>query len=222
MGDSATFTPLDQRVELVSVNQAAHVLGRPLAQVQVLSRSGALGTTYLAGNTPFYLRSDIEDLASRRRWSKEDLLALGAEGKLPGPAVVVIRQRDALPTNDKVRSWYGYRRDMDVSADPAERRQQDNASRMWWPVTAAHRDVVQRTAALGGFVPCIVTVGGLAVSFREITGMDYLVREEEGDTAKWAFSVRPAGGWAQQLNNTWIDSGPGRAILWWLFDEDDS
>ena len=227
MPNATPLTPPNE-IALVSVNTAATVLRRPLAQVQVMSRAHVLGDTYRAGDTPFYLRDEIEELADATRHSRESILELSRDWGFGDQTLVVLRQVDKTERqvqeietpNGVVYSPYaGYDRNFDLSSDPAEREIQNNASRMWWQIAPRWRDHVNAVAGTGGRIPCIITVGGLIVACREVTGFDHALTQHRGSETFWAFKFDKAGAWSKPLLNTWLESGPGRPILWWSTDQ---
>lgn len=202
------------RIELASVNSAAEILGRPLAQAQLLSEAGLLGAVYMAGNMPLYLGSTIEWLRDRPRRTKADVLSMVDSGELPPGPVVVIRQRARIEEPNGIgRTWFGYDHASAVSEDPALREEQKNATRYWWSISPSNRDRLNRIAAGGGTIPCIVSIGGLVAACWTITGLDHEFSTKHPD--RWAFAVEPPGEWADELVFTWLDSGAGKSILWW-------
>lgn len=235
---------LDEQ-EIVSVHRAVRVFNaaaarpdgngfrRSLTQLKLLSDARCLGFTYVSrtdGGTHYHRREVVEALARQPVRSKDDLVAMGRTGLLPGDAVLVLRQlcRQEVPEDDRrmlgpdgtvryERGWYGYDRRADRSEDPERRREQDDASREVWPVARDNARLVEEAEASGGVVPLVVSVGGLIVSCREIVGFDR-EREVAGELLpRHSFRVRPAGEWAEPLLDTWLDSGAGKAALWWHF-----
>ena len=224
---NATTLTLPNEIPLMSVNTAATVLRRPLAQVQVMSRAHVLGDTFRAGDTPFYLSESIEELANATRHSRESILELVRTWDFPNNTVVILRQVDKAEreqqvtetANGPVRTlYYGFDRNLDLSDNPEEREDQNNASRMWWQIAPRWRDHVNAVAGTGGRIPVIITVGGLIVACREIAGFDHALTHHSGTETFWAFNFEPAREWATPLLNTWLESGPGRPILWWNAD----
>lgn len=220
----ATPLAVPDEVALVSVNTAAAVLRRPLAQVQVMSRAHVLGNTYRAGDTPFYLREDIEALAEATRHSRDLMIELAGEWGFPDRTLIVLRQVDKVerqrqqvdtPEGTVATPYFGFDRNYDLSDDPAEREIQNNATRMWWQIAPRWRDYVNAVAGTDGRIPCIITVGGLIVACREVTGFDHALTKHRGSETFWAFKFENAGSWSRPLLNTWLESGPGRPILWW-------
>ncbi|MDY6054849.1 hypothetical protein [Micrococcus sp.] len=234
--------PLGER-DIVSVhkavplfNEAAAAPGgngmtRVLTQMRLLSESHSLGFAYVSpteAGTRYHRREVVEGLA-RQPVHTKDALVRRLRGAVPSSsAVLVLRQRERTPIREGhrqvfgprgevlyERNWYGYDRRMDRSADPDERRQQDDASREVWSVSAANARLVDDAEAQGGFLPLVISVGGLIVSCREILGFDR-DREEAGRLLpQRSFRVRPAGDWAEPILDTWLDSGAGKAALWW-------
>ena len=218
----------------MSITDAARTLARPQPQIQQLSDAHVLGqlfTLEAPDNTKraeavrhvtMCKRSHVEWLAHRPRRSKQEFLAAQL---VPGPAVVVIRHlgRHVLSAEEaraERRPYYGYDHNDDCSTDPAKVAMQDDASRCWWPISAGNRELLNSVEREGGFLPMLLTVGGLIVGAREITGLDHelsLPDEEPGEVRKkWAMHLRPAGDWFNDdLRYTWLISGPGRPILWW-------
>jgi len=236
--------PLGSR-EIVSVHKAVPLFNevaaapggngmtRSLAQMKLLSDAHCLGFSYVSGTdaeTRYHRREVIEGLARQPVRTREEVIALGRAGELPGDAVLVLRQRERQEIAEHnwreygpdgeiryERRWFGYDRRMDHSEDPAERAQQDDASREAWPVSPVNVRRVERTDEAGGCLPLLISVGGLVVACREIIGFD-LEREHLGRfRGQRSFLIRPAGAWAEPLLDTWLDSGAGKAALWWPF-----
>ena len=63
----------------------------------------------------------------------------------------------------------------------------------------------------------LISVGGLIVSSREITGLSHEL-SSKNHRGRWAMDVRPSGDWARPLIDTWLNSGPGKSSLWWRFE----
>lgn len=236
--------PLGSR-EIVSVHRAVTLFNaaaaapggngmtRSLAQMKLLSDAHCLGFSYVSGTdaeTRYHRREVIEALARQPVRTREDVIALGRAGGLPGDAVLVLRQRERQEIPEEQwrtygpdgevryeRRWFGYDRRMARSEDPAERAEQEIATRELWPVAPVNVRRVERVEQSGGALPLIVSVGGLVVGCREIIGFDR-ERERWGSSeGRRSFRVRPAGSWADPLVDTWLESGAGKAALWWPF-----
>lgn len=200
-------------IHICSIREAAGTLQRPLAQVQQMSGAHLLGQAFsTAAGVTYYLNSYIDDLARAPRLLKDALLR-ALQPNFPEVPVVILRQSSPRAEQNPERSWYGYDRLADRSVDPRKRRAQDNASRMYWPVTQNHRELVNEAAAAGLTIPLIISVGGWIASCREITGIDHALTAAHGHRV--AFTVRPADDWAANITDRWLNSGAGKSILWW-------
>lgn len=205
----------DFEEEIYSLKEIATALNRPLAQVQVMDRAHVLGKALVSGaGARFYRKAGIDALAQRPRHTKESFVSLLAEMGIKAECAVILRQLDAQPSDSwpDQRSWYGFDLAAELSSDPAIRWQQDQASRMYWAVSAKNL-VRARSLAPGQFIPLIISVGGLVVAAREIIGIDETNTDEASSLV--AFSVKDAGLWFERVNGSWLSSGPGKPILWW-------
>lgn len=230
-------------VQVCSVFAAAERLERPLAQVQMLAGSHALGRPFVAESSArgrgaadarFYLKSEVERLAAAPRRKKEDVLRMLAEGAFPNDVIVILRQRDPLFDPDFLqaldaggdaqavpvrRRWYGFDVCADRSGDEDLVRGQDDASRMYWPIAPRSRDLVSRAKSEGKRIPCLISVGGLVLGAREIVDFDFDISDRADAKGYWAFKFEPAGDWAKPFMDTWLESGPGKSILWWRAED---
>ena len=190
------------------------MVGRPLAQVQILDRAHALGRAYTTGaKSRYYPYERIVELASAPRWDKPGFVQRLAELGVQAQKAVILRQIDAQPTTGPAgRTWYGFDMAAESSEDAAVRAGQTDASRMVWKISVANLALV-RSLAPGQVLPLVITVGGLVVAGREITGVDEAVTAEVGDLV--AFEVQDAGPWLEGVKYGWLNSGPGQPILWW-------
>ena len=180
------------------------MVGRPLAQVQILDRAHALGPAYTTGaKSRYYPYERITELASAPRWDKPGFVQRLAELGVRAQKVVVLRQIDAQPAAGPAgRTWYGFDMAAEMSEDTAVRAGQTDASRMVWKVSSSNLALVRSLAP-----------GGLVVAGREIIGVDEAVTAEMGDLV--AFEVQDAGYWLEAVKFSWLNSGPGQPILWW-------
>ena len=203
----------DEPLRICSIREAAELLRRPLAQMQMMSGAHLLGRSFTTSSgTTYYLRSDIDELSRAPRLDKHDLLQVTAP-EFPALPTVVLRQAAPRRQDSVERSWYGFDRLFDRSTDPAKRAAQDNATRMFWPVTLRNRQIVEQAALAGATIPLVISVGGWIASCREITGIDSTLSAAHGSQV--AFTVKSPGDWASRLTDSWLNSGPGKAILWW-------
>lgn len=226
--------PAPKGDRLMSVTEAARHLERPASQMQLLGDAHVLGQTFSlmipdnrknrdtsTRESTLVKAGHVEWLASRRTWTKK---SLSDSSPLPGRAVVIVRHLgrqdlDADAARQDNRLYYGYDHSYDHAGPqhPELVYHQDEASRRWWPISAANRDLLGLVSHEGSFLPMLLTVGGLVVGAREITGLDHeLSHTHTGSPKKWAMTVRPAGDWFDDsLAYTWILAGAGRPILWW-------
>lgn len=190
------------------------MVGRPLAQVQILDRAHALGPAYTTGaKSRYYPYERIAELAAAPRWDKSGFVQRLAEVGVRAPKAVILRQIDAQPTVSPAgRSWYGFDMAAEMSENAAVRAGQTDASRMVWKVSSSNLALV-RSLAPGQTLPLVITVGGLVVAGREIIGVDEAITAEVGELV--AFEVQDAGPWLESVRFTWLSSGPGQPILWW-------
>lgn len=201
-------------IRLCSLKEVSDMVGRPLAQVQILDRAHALGQAYTTGaKSRYYPYERMAELASAPRWDKSGFAQRLAELGIQAQKVVVLRQIDAQPTAGPAgRTWYGFDMAAEMSEDAAVRAGQTDASRMVWKVSSSNLALV-RSLAPGQTLPLVITVGGLVVAGREIIGVDEAVTAEVGDLV--AFEVQDAGPWLEAVKFSWLNSGPGQPILWW-------
>lgn len=201
-------------IRLCSLKEVSDMVGRPLAQVQILDRAHALGQAYTTGaQSRYYPYERIVELATAPRWDKAGFVRHLAEVGVRAPKAVILRQIDAQPTSGPAgRTWYGFDMRAELSENPAKRAEQTDASRMVWKVNAANLSLV-RSLVPGQSLPMVITAGGLVVAGREIVGVDEAVTAEVGDLV--AFAVQDAGSWLETVKFGWLNSGPGQPILWW-------
>lgn len=223
---------------LCSASYAAHLLKRPLTQIQMLAGANGIGRPYEAvgsargrgtSDTRFYDEAVIQELARAPRHTKPDVLDLLKKGAFPNDTLVILRQRDPVAcelytealeqgqdaVDACVRTWYGFDVAKDRANDPSLQLEQDQASRMWWPLAPKSRDQLNRTQNRNETIPCLISVGGLVLGAREILGIDHSLSPAGKGGTNWAFEVQRAGSWADPFIDTWLDSGAGKSILWW-------
>ena len=202
-----------QDIRICSLKEVSQIFHRPLAQVQILDRARVLGQAYSNGaGSRYYLDENIHRIAQAPRYNKTTLSAAIQSASFPSDIAVILRQIAPQPADDGVRQWFGFDLSAEESEDPQIRKQQDDASRMWWPISSTNLARVRDLKA-GEFIPMFVTVGGMIVAGRNITGIDEELTAQQDNLV--AFTVEDAGSWFDQFRFNWLSSGPGKAILWW-------
>lgn len=210
-------------VELVSLRSIWTQLKISNHGANAMAGAGLLGQSYVLKSEDdsraqplFFEASYIDELAGRPHVSKADVQALAAD---TGAEIVLVIRQSGPQTEDPAlwgRTWFGFDARKAYSSDPNEVREQDEATRRLWKISAVNRARLDSMERHGGFGLLIATVGGLVVWTREITGLDPEVNA--ADPARHGFIVRKAGSWQEKLRGNWLRTGKGPSVLTWLPD----
>lgn len=210
-------------VELVSLRSIWTQLEISNHGANAMASAGLLGQSYVLKSEDdsraqplFFEASYIDELASRPNVTRGDVEALAAS--IGAEIILVIRQSGPQQENPEYwgRTWYGFDARKAYSDDPEAVREQDEATRRLWKISAVNRARLDAMERHGGFGMLIATVGGLVVWTREITGLDPEVNA--ADPARHGFFVREAGSWQEKLRGSWLRTGKGPSVLTWLPD----
>lgn len=212
---------------ILSAARTGQELRISTAQCLELGKAGGLGVKYEvatslgnervakgdalgAAPTVYFDAETVADRAKRNRWSKAQLLERAEANGYE--FVIVLRQKGFIAeTGDPTRDWYGMDYYRYTSGILDHVSQQEEASRKWWKLNTRRRLDFANMRNRGGKALLVCSVAGLILMVRNVDGLD---DADPGD-AYIAFSLAQVDSCFEDLELSWLASGPGPALIIW-------
>lgn len=180
----------------VSLREACRLLAEASVASERTAReivwAGLAGPPIMRRGTATYLRTAIDEICRRPR---VDLASVGVR------PLLVLRMPAVFEVPEDARGWLGY----DASADA-----DDQAARIagFWVAPPGGRPGLLSRIGASGFVPLVVTVGGVVTRSFEI--VDVSPVEER----RVSFELRASGPWRASIDGHLLSTGRGAPLVW--------